>query len=277
MSTLFTDLAGSWRARRLCTKGLKGAVPASAIDPDTSMSLEGASLFSEYAEHTFVYDAADNGKIEQTVTGWSQGGCDFVWSDVLPRLVALHGRRMIPECASVLELGAGCGLVGLIASRFAALVDITDGDEEEVVLIQANCEQHSAHLGVAQGIHLEWGAAAARTAASSTLRTNAYDVILASQVVYVPAAIGLLVETMATLLAPGGVVWLYNDAVSTTSSQAECRRLLDAALAAHGFRAQAAIGANDGTAAMRLPHDVVMPHADSYLLQITRDRDRTGG
>ena len=95
-----------------------------------------------------------------------------------------------------------------------------------------------------------------------------FDVILASQVVYVPACIPALVETLAALLAPEGEVWLYNDRVSYSlgpSGQTECRAFLDKALASHGLIATADTG-------LRLPPNFagLPPHA--YLLRITRNQ-----
>ena len=233
------------------------------------MEFDGADLFSSYETRTFAYDASADGRatLKQASIGWTAGGCDHVWSDVLPRVVALHGKRMLAG-SSCLELGAGCGLVGLFAAHFATLVDITDGDVEEVALIRQNCDEHAA--GNAQAAHLEWGASAAREALKAgTLRAATYDVILASQVVYVPAAIGPLVETMATLLSADGVVWLYNDAVSTTSTQAECRRLLETALVTHDLVAEPAIGASEQQ--LSLPRDALFPmHVNTYLLRIVR-------
>jgi hypothetical protein len=98
--------------------------------------------------------------------------------------------------------------------------------------------------------------------------------ILASQVVYVPAAIEPLVMTIATMLRDdSSEALLYNDAVSTTSTQQECRALLDAAIAAHGLVAEPALcdGADQPTEGrLRLPEGTVMPHADSYVLRIRR-------
>ena len=72
-------------------------------------------LFTSYETRRFVYATQGEATIEQEVLGWSQGGCEIVWSDILPRTIALHGCVMLSG-ADVLELGAGCGLVGLIAA-----------------------------------------------------------------------------------------------------------------------------------------------------------------
>ena len=225
-------------------------------------------LFDDYEERVFQYPTSlDDASIvlEQRISGWCQGGCDIVWSDLLPRVLAVHGEAMVGG-KSVLELGAGCGLVGLVAARWASRIDITDGDEAEVELIRKNVEEYAPTPGAACAAQfLEWGTEAAADARTSgALLSGGYDVILAAQVVYVPSAIPKLVETIAALLAPqdAACCYLYNDAVSTTATQPECRALLDAALATHRLRAE--------PCALRLPTGAALPHADAYLLHITR-------
>ena len=217
-------------------------------------------LFTSYEERTFEFESP-HGKHAQRCWGWVQGGCNIVWSHILPSIIALDGERICGK-KSVLELGAGCGLVGLLAANLghAASVDITDGDEEEVGLIQKNCDEHGAS-GRCVAHFLTWGkpAAAEHLVARGGRR---YDVILASQVVYVPAAIPLLVETIAALLAADGEALLYNDAVSVMASQADCRRLLDDALA------ECHLVAESLDPARQWRSDLVFPHADAYLLRI---------
>ena len=228
-------------------------------------------MFTSYESASVTYEASD-GVLTQSILGWRQGGCDIVLSDLLPRLIALHGKQIVGG-ATVLELGASCGLVGLIAAQFATLVDITDGDEEEVPLIERNVAENAVQASNPKAAFLEWGMENARRARiDGTLRcgSNGYDVILASQVVYVPEAIPLLVETMWELLATDGVILLYNDAVSTTATQRECRQLLDAALSKFNLRWEDV--AVTGAAELVLPANLSLPHADAYLLRITRCR-----
>ena len=93
-------------------------------------------LFTDYETHCFSFETAGSGPtLEQEVLGWSRGGCVVVWSDLMPRLVAFQGEDLVGG-KTVLELGAGCGLVGLVAAHFAARVDITDGDVQEERVIQ---------------------------------------------------------------------------------------------------------------------------------------------
>ena len=141
-------------------------------------------MFATHDLHTFTFPTLDADRaVTQSCLGWRQGGCDIVWSDHLPRVLAAHGSAMCGG-KTVLELGAGCGLVGLIAAQFASRVDITDGDPEEVDLIQMNVEAHAPAGGaVVSAQFLEWGSAPAAEARSSgALLAGGYDVILAAQV-----------------------------------------------------------------------------------------------
>ena len=180
--------------------------------------------------------------------------------------MAAHGHQICGG-KTVVELGAGCGLVGIMASRWASRVDITDGDEEEIPLIEKNCEQHAfAGGGECTAHFLDWGTETSRAArASGALLPGGYDVVLAAQVVYVPEAIPRLAETIAALLAdaPGSYALLYNDAVTQMSTQAICRTVLDEALASNGLHAV--------PCPLPLPPGCVFPHAGAYLLHITRD------
>lgn len=255
-------------------------------------------LFTNYESHTFTFASSASGAvIEQEILGWSAGGCAVVWSDLLPRVVAFHGEKLCSG-KTVLELGAGCGLVGLVAAHWASRVDITDGDPQEVSLIEANVEAN-APKGAScscSALHLDWGSQQAAAAKESgALVKEGYDVILAAQVVYVPDAIKPLVETIASLLAQhdGAECILYNDAVACTATQGECRALLDAALTAHNLRQEPALdsrltlppvprvavghGQKDDAAAAAAGKQPVeseairwFPHDDAYLLRITR-------
>ena len=173
------------------------------------------NILTDYHETTVEYEGQGDERIRQACLGWTMGGCDTVWADVLQRILCKNGRSMVGGC-SVLELGAGCGQLGLLASNWASHVDITDGDEEEVTLIGVNVEQHSpAAAGVAMcAVHLDWSRP--KDAEGRLLGREAYDVILASQVSYIPAFIPDLARTIRFYLAPGGTAYLYNDQVGRT-------------------------------------------------------------
>ena len=172
-------------------------------------------LLTDYHETTVEYEGPDGGElIRQTCLGWSMGGCDTVWADVLQRILCRNGRRLVGGC-TVLELGAGCGQLGLLAANWASRVDLTDGDEEEVTLIGVNIEQHSPAAGAElRAVHLDWSRP--KEAEGQLLGRESYDVVLASQVSYIPAAIPDLARTIRYYLAPGGTAYLYNDQVGGT-------------------------------------------------------------
>lgn len=233
-------------------------------------------LLTSYVETTVEYAGEDGagGPVRQTVLSWSMGGCQTVWSEVLPRLVAMHGRRLLSGRA-VLELGAGCGLIGLLAANWASRVDVTDGDEEEVALIGTNVAEHAPDApagarpqrqgGRLRAALLDW--ARPEEAVPHLLgEREGYDVILASQVVYQPDSVPLLAKTLRYFLAPAGSVYLYNDQVALFgTTQAECRALLDRALAAEGLCFE--------PLQLALPPEAVKEMAGrpaSYLLHIRR-------
>ena len=246
------------------------------------------SLLTDYHETTVEYEGQGAERIRQTCLGWSMGGCDTVWADVLQRILCRNGRSMVGGCA-VLELGAGCGQLGLFASNWASRVDITDGDEEEVVLIAVNIEQHAPAKAEMHAVHLDWSRP--QEAEARLLGRETYDVILASQVSYIPD----LARTIRFYLSPRGTAYLYNDQVGGTprsashedhartvaphpwqvalhgTTQAECRALLDRALLAEGLQAVELEPA--GGSGLEFPPEAVEAmrrRSASYLLRIQR-------
>jgi len=225
------------------------------------------NMFTSYEEEVVEYEGRGGETVRQRLLGWKKGAetniC--IWSNILPRVVASNGSRF--RGLNVLELGAGCGVLGLLACRHAASVTITDGDKEEVALIAANCEHSQGCRPVAA--FLEWGVAAAQAAVSHVGHRGTYDAILGSQVVYKPDCIGPLVETVDFFLSEDGEMWLYNDAVSTTTTYEACRELLDGSLRLHGLVWEDALDCCDLTVSASLrEHFVNVPAA--YFLRISR-------
>lgn len=66
-------------------------------------------------------------------------GCQL-WSSSIVLARELMGRPQIVEKRRVLEVGAGCGLLGLAVSRLARQTLITDGDEEVVRNLARNID-----------------------------------------------------------------------------------------------------------------------------------------
>ena len=139
------------------------------------------ALPGDYEEAEFEFETGSH-RLQQAVTGWREGGCDILWSMVMPTTVALNLDRLVGR--TVLELGAGCGLVGLIAAQTASHVVITDGDVPEVALCTDNATRHAPSHARVEAAHLAWGTIPAQQAQKEGRLggCRAFDVIIASQV-----------------------------------------------------------------------------------------------
>lgn len=218
------------------------------------------SVFTTYYERTLEFEGPD-GPVSQKLLGWSQGACDLVWDMVMPKIVALNSRLFANT--TVLELGAGCGLVGMLASRFASRVDITDGDEEEVDLIAVNCRRFAAPC--AQAAVLDWTAVE-----QATKLLPSYDVILGTQVVYVPKYIPHFAATIAHFLAPGGYALIYNDRTAVDADREGCKKILLRALESHNLAVSDVLANPEN---VKLPPGLLVELGQrpwAYLIKVTR-------
>ncbi|CAG9328206.1 unnamed protein product [Blepharisma stoltei] len=108
---------------------------------------------------------------------------------------------LIPPTSSILELGAGTGLVGLFTAKTfpGSTVLITDGNTESVDLIQENIEANSLN---ARSSHFLWGESA-----------GSFDVILGSDVIYDKDFIHPLLRTISLSLNSHGFSILANHTI----------------------------------------------------------------
>lgn len=114
--------------------------------------------------------------------------------------------------ASVLELGAGSGLAGMVAVRLGAQnVVITDGDQTSVDLAAQNLIQNGIPCDKPNVCvtRLLWGQQKLfRANRSDLVPESGFDVIVAADVMYKKELPLLLFRTVKDLLAPSGVVYL---------------------------------------------------------------------
>jgi predicted nicotinamide N-methyase len=113
---------------------------------------------------------------------------------------ALSMARMVLEApwepgASVLELGAGIGLVGLAALARGDRVTFNDSQSEAVELALWNARQNGFER--AQGACFDWRKPPVRS----------FSVILGCEVVYEIANHGPLLDVVESMLAAGGIAW----------------------------------------------------------------------
>ena len=126
------------------------------------------------------------------------------------------------------ELGAGIGLAGATAFALGATDVLLTDCAPAVPLLQLNAERNAAANGGASGSlraqELQWGDQAQIDAAGR----GAYDVLLGADIVYHQSAeeMALLATTIASLLAPGGVMLLAyewrEDWETTDAFHTEC-------------------------------------------------------
>ncbi len=191
----------------------------------------------------------------------------IVWpvSIFLAWFVARHGWRF--DGQQVLELGAGAGLPGLVASRFAAGALLTDGNELVLELLQQNVTRQLEGGLVRPGARLEarrllWGDEASLEAALAPKEAGGQgwrpQVLLGADVVAWPDMVKPLLQTTKALFlraAEPAAAVLYLGFVN----RALCtQRLLYATAAEMGM------------AIKRVPSDVFLPSPLPPDLQVTQ-------
>eukprot|EP00668_Euglena_longa_P000560 GGOE01000691.1.p1 GENE.GGOE01000691.1~~GGOE01000691.1.p1 ORF type:complete len:292 (+),score=81.51 GGOE01000691.1:134-1009(+) len=104
------------------------------------------------------------------------------------------------KSATVLELGAGAGLVGMVLGALCRRAILTDNHPDVLRLLEFNVQQQGA--GVLACCHLEWGSA--ESASQCPLYPHGADFIVGSDIVYPDTNrfLGGLFDTVDWLLAP---------------------------------------------------------------------------
>ncbi len=149
-----------------------------------------------------VFSVADMDRVLAAVLGVGEKAGDRspYWAELWPSAVAL-GEYLIEAAdlqgKTTLELGCGVGLVGLIAHRMGGKVVLSDLEEDALRLAELNWLVNAGETP--QTLLLDW-----RTPAPS----QKFDVLLAADVAYEAALFSPLVNTLESLLAPGGSIYL---------------------------------------------------------------------
>ena len=136
------------------------------------------------------------------------------------QLLQLHAQGLPGLHGRVLELGAGCsGVPSLAAARLGCFDECwaTDGGSEDIednlIDLRRNLDANGAGVNGATGVQvrrLEWGAP--RLADQwVTQRGNGrpLDCILASEVIYLPECVPLLLTTLRDLSGPETIILMY--------------------------------------------------------------------
>ena len=166
-----------------------------------------------YTTRTLHWDTP-SGRVSQSIDASDAAATDFNLTGQIIWIVcrAVSGWACSPEGrarlagATAIELGAGAGLVGLVASQFGSRVVLTDYEPEVLDLLKRNAEVHAAPGCGVEVRCLGWGDGP-DTAALLAAYPTRFDVVLAADVVFWAESIPGLADTVAALLAPSGV-WL---------------------------------------------------------------------
>jgi predicted nicotinamide N-methyase len=89
----------------------------------------------------------------------------------------------------VVELGCGLGVPSLVAASLGADVLATDAEEEALEMVSRNARENGLAVDTAR---VEWGAA-------EQLAADAYDLVLAADVLYERSSVALLLELLPRL------------------------------------------------------------------------------
>ena len=123
------------------------------------------------------------------------------WAEIWPASIALSqhivSRSSFFKNKSVLEIGCGLGIPGIVAGKLGAQVTLTDYQQDALDLAAHNWSLNLSEMPVCK--QLDWRKPTGDLAA---------DIILASDVAYEKRAFEPLIQAFSTLLKPGGTVFL---------------------------------------------------------------------
>ena len=161
-------------------------------------SLESLFICENYSPKTFTF-----GELRQPLL-CSNMSCtahdltgQIVWPAALLLSHLVHSLRSSLSHCTVLELGAGCGLAGFVASNFCQRTCITDGNDIVMRLLHRNKEFLQAENVEVR--RLVWGDIDRVEALLEELST--IDVVIGADVILWPQHIEELVLTIRVLLA----------------------------------------------------------------------------
>ena len=193
-AALFDGIRGRTKRPRIVALAPTAAGGPSAID----MLAWKREYMSDEQRFVLPYKHALDGSqtlvLRQAAFG-PEGFASTIWdsSIVLSRYLELHRHRYANSRA--IELGAGCGLPGIVLRALGAEVVLTDL-EDNLPLLEHNVQENVAGSGAtARVAALRWGEALPEAVS----RSAPYDLIVAADVLYVHDGVAPLVQTLAAL------------------------------------------------------------------------------
>mmetsp|Transcript_20106 Transcript_20106/g.30236 ORF Transcript_20106/g.30236 Transcript_20106/m.30236 type:complete len:262 (-) Transcript_20106:71-856(-) len=169
---------------------------------------------------------------------WSSTGLTL-WrsSEFLSDYLIDNKAKLLQGGARILELGAGLGRCGILARLLASPkceVLLTDGDTDTLHQLRANVKRNH-HLFEVEGYNVNischqllWGEDTARVFLGRQVDT--FDVIMGSDLVYVPSVIQPLIETVSVLLSKSAsAIFVMAHCARREGNEVELEIILDVA------------------------------------------------
>ncbi|XP_042262554.1 EEF1A lysine methyltransferase 3-like [Thunnus maccoyii] len=161
-------------------------------------------LFSETFSQDNVYNLIGQELKIRQVFGANLGVAAPVWEAALHLCGYLEDQSVELSGKRIIELGAGTGVVGIVAARLGAVVTLTDLPLA-LPQLQANVSANMPSSGWPSApptvLPLSWGE-------DHMNFPSDWDLVLCADIIYLQETYSLLVETLAHLCKNGAVVYL---------------------------------------------------------------------
>ncbi|XP_022985666.1 protein N-lysine methyltransferase METTL21A [Cucurbita maxima] len=132
----------------------------------------------------------------------------LVWPGALLMNNYLSKHAHLLQGCSIIELGSGVGITGILCSKFCHKVVLTDHNEEVLKILKQNIQLHSSpeSFGNSTGLvaeKLEWGNSDQITQVIDKY-SGGFDLILGADICFQQSSVPLLFETAEQLLQVRG-------------------------------------------------------------------------
>ncbi|KAM7006112.1 EEF1A lysine methyltransferase 3-like [Tautogolabrus adspersus] len=159
-----------------------------------------ADTFSQETAYTLCGQEL---KIRQ-VFGANLGVAAPVWESALQLCCYFEDQSVDLRGKRIIELGAGTGVVGILAARMGAAVTLTDlplAISQLQANVSANIPPNGWPFSLPTVLPLSWGE-------DQMKFPSDWDLVLCADIIYLPETYPLLVETLAHLCKSRGLVYL---------------------------------------------------------------------
>ncbi|XP_053171803.1 EEF1A lysine methyltransferase 3-like [Scomber japonicus] len=175
----------------------------SAGDEDDPFPVDDC-LFAETFYQDNVYNLIGQELKIRQLFGANLGVAAAVWEAALHLCGYLEEQSVEFKGKRIIELGAGTGVVGIVAARLGAVVTLTDlplALPQLETNVSANMPSSGWPSAPPTILPLSWGE-------DHMNFPSDWDVVLCADIIYLPETYPLLLETLAHLCKSGAVVYL---------------------------------------------------------------------